>query len=152
MTCALNFVFNGREISLPGKTVCKAQVAVTWFTGFLPAWICGRVIAWPWTNHIDSEYVFLLYQSFCTREILQTARSVSVTFATCPVSPVVSMGCRNHQDQTHQGMVWLHTQFRHSFWVWVLLSHCGTLCTDAWRDLCRGPCLKLLRRGMSLAV
>lgn len=39
MTCALNFIFNGREISLPGKAVCGVQVAVTWFTAFLPAWI-----------------------------------------------------------------------------------------------------------------
>jgi len=36
MTCALNFIFNGRELSLPGKTAYKTQVAVTWFTGFLP--------------------------------------------------------------------------------------------------------------------
>lgn len=37
MTCALNFIFNGREISLPGKEVYEVQVAVTWFTAFLPA-------------------------------------------------------------------------------------------------------------------
>lgn len=36
MTCALNFIFNGGQISLPGRTVCMAQVSVTWFKGFLP--------------------------------------------------------------------------------------------------------------------
>lgn len=37
MTCALNFIFNGKEISLPGKAVCELQVAMTWFTALLPA-------------------------------------------------------------------------------------------------------------------
>lgn len=62
MTCALNFIFNGREISLPGKAVCEVQVAVTWFTAFLPAWICHKAAAQPGTNHINS--VSLPYQSF----------------------------------------------------------------------------------------
>lgn len=47
MMYALNLIFHGRELSLPGKTVCQAQVAVTWFTEFLPAWICHRAIARP---------------------------------------------------------------------------------------------------------
>lgn len=44
MTCAVNFMFNGREISLPGKAVCKAQIAVNWFIAFLPSWIYQRLL------------------------------------------------------------------------------------------------------------
>lgn len=47
MTCALNFIFNGREISLPRKAVCEVQAAMTWFTAFLPVWICHRAAAQP---------------------------------------------------------------------------------------------------------
>lgn len=68
MTCALNFVFNGREISLPGKTVCNAMI---WITEFLPTWLCHRAFSCPWTNQVNSEHATLLSQSLCTCEITE---------------------------------------------------------------------------------
>lgn len=55
MMCALNFVFNVREISLPGKTVCNAMI---WITGFLSTWPWYRAFLHPWTNHVKSACHF----------------------------------------------------------------------------------------------
>lgn len=113
MMCALSFIFNGREISLPGKTVCKAQVATIWFTGScLPGSVPGLCMA---LNKSCQLWVCLLPLPV----LLHLWDSLKSKVCFCDIWHVLYFACslygicRNHQDQAQQGTVSLHTQFRH---------------------------------------